>query len=98
MARVTIEDCLLKVPNRFALTLLGVKRARQLQKHQNSVLRGENKPCVMALREIAEGIVQPDLDVQQLLHGVVPEEKKRKRIIDRYRKRTLLYCSFQNGI
>jgi DNA-directed RNA polymerase subunit omega len=82
MARVTIEDCLLKVPNRFALTLLAVKRSRQLQRNSQPLLTNridENKPCVMSLREIAAGVVQPDLDIQQLLHGIVPEEKKRKR-------------------
>lgn len=82
MARVTIEDCLLKVPNRFALTLLAVKRARQLQKNQPPLLNtkgDDNKPCVMSLREIAAGVVQPDMDIHQLLHGVVPEEKKRRR-------------------
>lgn len=57
MARVTVEDCLDKVDNRFQLVLLGAKRARQLARHpDDSKLEWDNdKPTVLALREIAAG-------------------------------------------
>lgn len=57
MARVTVEDCLDKVDNRFQLVLLGSKRARQLARYPDDAkLPWENdKPTVMALREIAAG-------------------------------------------
>lgn len=55
MARVTVEDCLDKVENRFQLVLLASKRARQLAQGAEPLLEWENdKPTVMALREIAE--------------------------------------------
>lgn len=58
MARVTIEDCLDHVKNRFELVLLASKRARQLAYGKESALPWENdKPTVLALREIAEGLV-----------------------------------------
>ena len=58
MARVTVEDCLEQVDNRFHLVLLATKRARQLINGVDPLLPWENdKPTVMALREIAEGLV-----------------------------------------
>ncbi len=58
MARVTVEDCLEHVDNRFDLVLLATKRARQLMHGVDPLLPWENdKPTVMALREIAEGLV-----------------------------------------
>lgn len=59
MARVTIEDCLEKVDNRFALVHLGAKRVRQLNKGAPVLLaeRVKNKEIVVALREIAAGKV-----------------------------------------
>ncbi len=60
MARVTVEDCLGNVANRFELVLVASKRARQLSHGQAAQLPWENdKPTVMALREIAEGLVTP---------------------------------------
>ncbi|MGE5155558.1 MAG: DNA-directed RNA polymerase subunit omega [Bdellovibrio bacteriovorus] len=56
MARITVEDCLDHVDNRFDLVLLATKRARQLANGVEPTLAWENdKPTVMALREIAEG-------------------------------------------
>ena len=56
MARITVEDCLDHVDNRFDLVLLATKRARQLANGVEPTLTWENdKPTVMALREIAEG-------------------------------------------
>ncbi|HWU51382.1 MAG TPA: DNA-directed RNA polymerase subunit omega [Tahibacter sp.] len=58
MARVTVEDCLQVVDNRFELVLMATKRARQLAKGADSLVTAENdKPTVLALREIAEGKV-----------------------------------------
>ncbi len=60
MARVTVEDCLENVDNRFQLVLVASKRARQLALGQEAKLPWENdKPTVMALREIANGLVTP---------------------------------------
>lgn len=59
MARVTIEDCLEKLDNRFDLVLIAAKRARQLSLgSEDPILGWENdKPTVVALREIAAGLV-----------------------------------------
>jgi DNA-directed RNA polymerase subunit omega len=58
MARVTVEDCLEYVDNRFDLVLLATKRARQLVNGVEPLLPWENdKPTVMALREIADGLI-----------------------------------------
>lgn len=55
MARVTVEDCLVQVPNRFALVHLGARRTKQLMKGSKpQVDAPNNKPAVIALREIAE--------------------------------------------
>lgn len=56
MARVTVEDCLDHVDNRFELVLLATKRARQIAHGAEPLVPEENdKPTVIALREIAEG-------------------------------------------
>lgn len=57
MARVTVEDCLEREENRFALVVLAAARTRQLMKGAEPLVRGKNKPSVMALREIASGKV-----------------------------------------
>lgn len=58
MARITVEDCLKHVDNRFKLVLLASKRARQLEKGAEAfVPRGKDKDTVVALREIAAGFV-----------------------------------------
>ncbi len=58
MARVTVEDCLDKVDNRFELVLIATKRARQLALGAEPLVEWDNdKPTVVALREIAEGQV-----------------------------------------
>jgi len=58
MARVTVEDCLEHLDNRFALVILASRRARQLLKGAKPLLRSDNKPPVVALREIAAGGVR----------------------------------------
>jgi DNA-directed RNA polymerase subunit omega len=61
MARITVEDCLDHVDNRFDLVLLGTRRARQLAGGVEPLLPWQNdKPTVMALREIAEGVLSPE--------------------------------------
>lgn len=58
MARITVEDCLERVDNRFDLVLLATKRARQLTRGVDPLLPWENdKATVLALREIADGLV-----------------------------------------
>ncbi|MBK1633294.1 DNA-directed RNA polymerase subunit omega [Thiohalocapsa halophila] len=61
MARITVEDCLGHIDNRFDLVLLASKRARQLANGVEPMLPWENdKPTVMALREVADGVVKPE--------------------------------------
>lgn len=62
MARVTVEDCLNNVDNRFQLVLVATKRARQLALGSTPLVEEENdKPTVLALREIADGHVTRDI-------------------------------------
>ena len=66
MARITVEDCLEKVPNLFQLVLVAAKRARQLANGAHPMVDWENdKPTVVALREIAEGYVTEELLTQR---------------------------------
>ncbi|MEE9548945.1 MAG: DNA-directed RNA polymerase subunit omega [Candidatus Binatia bacterium] len=55
MARITLEDCLTRVPNRFELVILATKRAKQLLKGAKPLLASDNREIVQALREIADG-------------------------------------------
>ncbi len=59
MARVTVEDCLKQVDNRFALVHLAAKRVRQLRKGAVPRVTRKNKEVVVALRELAAGEVEP---------------------------------------
>ena len=68
MARVTVEDCVVKIPNRFELVMLATRRARQMREFgAEPMVPDENdKPTVIALREIAEGLVSHEiLDEQE---------------------------------
>ena len=71
MARITVEDCLDKVGNRFELVLLATKRARQIARGVEPLVEANNdKPTVIALREIAEGKVDKALvDEQERLEA-----------------------------
>ena len=61
MARITVEDCMEKVPNRFHLVQMAAIRTKQLMKGAQPLVSGEvNKSIVMSLREIAEGFVKPN--------------------------------------
>lgn len=53
MARITVEDCLQSVPNRFELVLVAAQRAKQLLKGARPLVESDNKELVTALREIA---------------------------------------------
>ena len=58
MARITVEDCLEHVENRFDLVLLAARRARQIAQGADPLVPPENdKPTVLALREIAENLI-----------------------------------------
>ncbi|MGB0619636.1 MAG: DNA-directed RNA polymerase subunit omega [Myxococcota bacterium] len=59
MARITIEDCMEQVPNRFELVRMASIRAKQLKKGARPLLEQTNKEVVTSLREIAAGLVQP---------------------------------------
>ncbi len=58
MARVTIEDCLKKVPNQFELVILTMKRTKQLLKGARPLVKSDNREVIIALREIAAGKVR----------------------------------------
>ena len=57
MDRITVEDCLQQIPNRFQLVLAATYRARMLSQGHAPKIESRNKPCVTALREIAAGKV-----------------------------------------
>ena len=57
MARITVEDCLKQIPNRFELALAAMYRARQLAQGHTPKIESRDKPTVVALREIAAGQV-----------------------------------------
>jgi DNA-directed RNA polymerase subunit omega len=62
MSRITVEDCLQKINNRFELVMLASKRARQLFRGAKPLIESENREVVVALREIAEGKVKKGSD------------------------------------
>ena len=68
MARITVEDCLDNVDNRFELVMVSSKRARQLQiEGKDPMVSVDNdKPTVIALREIADGLVDAEILVKNL--------------------------------
>ena len=80
MARVTVEDCLEKVGNRFALVILAAERARQLAKGAKALVKCDNKPAVTALREIAEGKVEFKEDVEGIVQTYLHETRNRGKI------------------
>jgi len=78
MARVTVEDCVLKIPNRFELVMLASQRAREISSGaQEAVSRDNDKNPVIALREIADEKVEFDVIRESLVSGLqkhLPEE------------------------
>jgi DNA-directed RNA polymerase subunit omega len=83
MARITVEDCLDNINNRFELVLTATKRARQIGHGADPMVQEENdKPTVIALREIAEGhidservdILQAELDTADMFDSELEDE------------------------
>ena len=71
MARVTVEDCIDKIPNRFELVLLSGHRARTISAGaQIAVERDNDKNPVVALREIADGTISPGDLTEDLVHSL----------------------------
>jgi len=85
LARVTVEDCLEKVPNRFALVILGAERARHLAGRAMPLVKCDNKPGVTALREIAEGRVYFNESVEAIIRQYIAEMRARGARPDRDR-------------
>jgi DNA-directed RNA polymerase subunit omega len=77
MARITVEDCLKKVSNRFALVLLAVARTKQLYKGSKPRVQADNKEVVLALREVAAGKVMPARPLQE---GLQVQDKSPKQL------------------
>ncbi len=74
MARITVEDCLEQIPNRFSLILVAAERAKQLLKGDDCLIEDDrtNKEVVTALREVAAGAVfadMSDFDENENLHS-----------------------------
>jgi len=79
MARITVDDCLKKITNRFQLTLIASIRARQLANGAESMIENvnEDKPSVLALREIASGAIG-----LELLTGNQPSSSDDSQVTD----------------
>ena len=73
MARITVEDCVTVVPNRFELCLVASNRAKSILSGSGTTLDRKEKPAVIALREIAEGLV----DVENVKKNIVRSIKNR---------------------
>lgn len=68
MARITVEDCLQKIPNRFQLIVIAARRAKELLKGARPLVESENKEVVTSLREIAAGKVwvEPSKELKEI--------------------------------
>jgi DNA-directed RNA polymerase subunit omega len=80
MARVTVEDCLRQVNNRFSLVHLAAKRVRQLREGAPPHLGSKNKEVVLSLREIASGDVYPVSEGEAEKGRLEAEAKERERL------------------
>jgi len=76
MARVTVEDCLEREENRFALVLLAANRTRQLMKGAHPLVHSKNKAAVTALREIAAGKVHFERDTNNVVEEWIETQRK----------------------
>ena len=67
MARITVEDCLKEIPNRFLLVMVAAKRAKQLYKGGQPLIENKagNKKIVLALREVAAGRIDYDIPTRK---------------------------------
>ena len=81
MARVTVEDCLARVPNRFALTILASRRARALSEGRGRALvECDNKEGVTALREVGKARVRFREDVPSAMRDFIEEQRRQLRV------------------
>ncbi len=85
MARITVEDCLENVSNRFELVLLAARRARQISRGADPLLPEDNdKPTVIALREIADNLItdvgMDEMETQQEMAAIASDEELVKEI------------------
>ncbi len=79
MARVTVEDCLKQVDNRFTLVHLASKRVQQLREGAPATMKVKNKEVVLALREVASGAIHPvsQEKAEMELHKAETRERER---------------------
>jgi DNA-directed RNA polymerase subunit omega len=85
MARITVEDCLENIDNRFELVLLAARRARQIYKGADPLVPEDNdKPTVIALREIADNLVSveamDDMETRQEMEAIASDDELVKQI------------------
>jgi DNA-directed RNA polymerase subunit omega len=78
MARVTVEDCLEREENRFALVVLAAQRTRHLMKGATPLVHSKNKAAVTALREIATGRVHYDRPSLEAVQEYIVEMNRRE--------------------
>jgi len=98
MARVTVEDCLDKVENRFELVLVAAKRAHQLNSggYRTTLDVGKDKPTVLALREIEAGLIDASILTEEYAmeeelnaHAKLSEEVKMSEVAEELSEVTL---------
>ncbi len=77
MARVTVEDCLEREENRFALVVMAARRSRALMKNEEPLVHCKNKPLVTSLREIAAGKVAFDRKTSEVVEEWVNQMRVR---------------------
>ena len=82
MARVTVEDCLDKVENRFELVLVAAKRAHQLSSggYRTTLDAGKDKPTVLALREIEAGLIDASILTEE--YAMEEELKAQDKLLE----------------
>lgn len=69
MARITVEDCLAQVGNRFLITQMAIKRVKQYREGYEPLVKAKNKENVIALREIAAGKIYPEMEAENVGTG-----------------------------
>jgi len=80
MARVTVEDCLEREENRFALVIMASRRSRQLMKADEPLVKCKNKPLVTSLREIAAGHIHFDRPSSEAVDEWVAQQRARNAL------------------
>ncbi|MDY6216204.1 DNA-directed RNA polymerase subunit omega [Actinobacillus porcinus] len=96
MARVTVQEAVEKIGNRFDLILTAARRARQLQLNQRESLVPEenDKPTVIALREIEKGLINNDIMNMQERQDVLAQEKVETDAVSLLTEPSLTEASF----